>query len=377
MSTITLNFTMAEWQKLVSAGLSDEIFRCIAATEQMHRGVVSAPSIVAVADSDTEEYQPDLAIEPVKPLEPRPLERGLFATMKTAEFAAKHNITESQIQTPSGKNGKITMDDVKKALPPKKRGRKPKAAPEGDMVDSLISKPKKAKKVKDPNAPKRAGNAWFFYLAEQRAIVKAANPEVKGAAQIVSLVGKVWNAMTAEGKAPYEAQATQDKQRYADEKAAYDASKANPEFEADLAHAHEISALVEKEKKADAKAAKAEKAKAAKAEKAKLAKAEKAAKAKAEKAKAAKAEKAAKAKALKEQLAALEDSQPQDDEEIVFVDLDADSDDELDEEMVQFEFPAGSGKYFYRSADDFVFEEEDGPAIGHWDEDDEIIIYDD
>ena len=51
--------------------------------------------------------------------------------------------------------------------------------------------------------------------------------------------------------------------------------------------------------------------------------------------------------------------------------------DELDEEMVQFEFPAGSGKYFYRSADDFVFEEEDGPAIGHWDEDDEIIIYDD
>jgi len=374
MSTITLNFTMTEWQKLVSAGLSDEIFRCIAASEQVHRGLVLEPSIVAVADSDTEEYQLDLPIEPVKPLEPRPLERGLFATMKTAEFAAKHNITESQILTPSGKNGKITMDDVKKAMPPKKRGRKPKAAPEGDMVDSLISKPKKAKKVKDPNAPKRAGNAWFFYLGEQRAIVKAANPEVKGAAQIVSLVGKAWNAMTAEGKAPYEAHAAQDKQRYADEKAAYDLSKANPESEADLAH--EIAELAVAEKKADAKAAKA-----ANAEKAKLAKAEKAAKAKAEKAKLAKAEKAAKAKAekakaLKEQLAALEESQAQDDDEIVFVDLDDESDDELDEELVQFEFPAGSGKYFYRSSDDFVFEEEDGPAIGHWDEDDEIIIYD-
>ena len=345
----------------------------------MHRGLVSEPSIVAVADSDTEEYQLDLPVEPVKPLEPRPLERGLFATMKTAEFAAKHNITESQILTPSGKNGKITMDDVKKAMPPKKRGRKPKAAPEGDMVDSLISKPKKAKKVKDPNAPKRAGNAWFFYLGEQRAIVKAANPEVKGAAQIVSLVGKAWGALTAEGKAPYEAQAAQDKQRYADEKAAYDLSKANPEVEADLAHEIAELAGVEADAKAvDAKAAKAEKAKAAKAEKAekaKLAKAEKAAKAKAEKAK-AKADKAAKAKALKEQLAALEESQPQDDDEIVFVDLDDESDEELDEEMVQFEFPAGSGKYFYRSADDFVFEEEDGPAIGHWDEDDEIIIYD-
>ena len=90
-------------------------------------------------------------------------------------------------------------------------------------------------------------------------------------------------------------------------------------------------------------------------------------------------EEAAKAKALKEQLAALEASQEESqlDGEVVFEDLEGDSDVELDEELVQFEFPTGSGNYYYRSSDDFVTAEEDGPAIGQWDEEDQIVVFDD
>ena len=136
MTSITLNFTMEDWGKLVSAGLSEEIFRCIASCERVHRHdpEVFKPSIVEVADSDTEEDQLEVSLEATKP------DRGNYSTKKTAEFAAKHNIIESQILSPSGKNGKITMGDVKKVLPPKKRGRKPKAHPEGDMIDSMVTK---------------------------------------------------------------------------------------------------------------------------------------------------------------------------------------------------------------------------------------------
>ena len=116
---------MEEWQKLVSAGLSEEIFRCLAASERVHRHA-PVSSIVSVCDSDAEDDHQAMLMEP---LEAPKLSRGLFATLKTAEFAAKHNITESHILSPTGKNGKITMGDVKKVLPPKKRGRKPKAKP--------------------------------------------------------------------------------------------------------------------------------------------------------------------------------------------------------------------------------------------------------
>ena len=358
MSAITLNFTMTEWQKLVSAGISDEIFRCIAARESLHRKN-PVESVVAVADSDAEDYGENYA-----PLDSQPkpsisldmpfqkLERGPFATLKTAEFAANHEITPEMIPSPTGQNGKITMTDVKKALPPKKRGRKPKAKPEGDLIDSLVSKPKKAKKVKDPNAPKRPDNSWFIYLREQRPLVKAANPDIKGAAAIVKMVSAIWHSLSTEAKAPYEAMAVADKERYASEKAAYDLTKAP-----------------------QSKSPKAAKAKSPKAAKAKTAKAKADAKAK------AKADAKAALARLQEQLAGMdasqEASQAEEYEEVVFDDLEDETDDEMDEELTRFEYPAGSGSYYLRADDNMVFENEDGPSIGEWDAEDQVVIFDD
>ena len=47
MSVMTVNFTAAEWEKLVSSGLSEEIFRCLGTRQLGHRQM-PAHSIVAV-----------------------------------------------------------------------------------------------------------------------------------------------------------------------------------------------------------------------------------------------------------------------------------------------------------------------------------------
>ena len=55
--------------------------------------------------------------------------------------------------------------DPAAAMPPKK--------------DAADGKTKKAKKIKDPNAPKRPMTAYFLFMAEKRAEVLKNNPDFK------------------------------------------------------------------------------------------------------------------------------------------------------------------------------------------------------
>ncbi|CAG9577816.1 putative high mobility group protein homolog tdp-1 [Leishmania major strain Friedlin] len=68
---------------------------------------------------------------------------------------------------------------------------------------------KKAKKEKDPKAPKRALTAYFFFASDYRA--KHANIPAK---QQMSEAGAAWGKMSAEEKKPYEELAAKDKKRY-------------------------------------------------------------------------------------------------------------------------------------------------------------------
>ena len=45
--------------------------------------------------------------------------------------------------------------------------------------DAADGKSKKAKKIKDPNAPKRPMTAYFLFMGEKRAEVKKSNPDIK------------------------------------------------------------------------------------------------------------------------------------------------------------------------------------------------------
>eukprot|EP00619_Florenciella_sp_RCC1007_P007257 CAMPEP_0205904098 /NCGR_PEP_ID=MMETSP1325-20131115/515_1 /ASSEMBLY_ACC=CAM_ASM_000708 /TAXON_ID=236786 /ORGANISM="Florenciella sp., Strain RCC1007" /LENGTH=197 /DNA_ID=CAMNT_0053269827 /DNA_START=19 /DNA_END=612 /DNA_ORIENTATION=- len=87
-------------------------------------------------------------------------------------------------------------------------------------------KGKKQKKAKDPNAPKRATTAYFFFLAEERPRTKAEVPGIS-VTELSKVVGAKWKQLSEEQKAPYEAKAEADKARYAAEKAQYDANQSS------------------------------------------------------------------------------------------------------------------------------------------------------
>ena len=78
---------------------------------------------------------------------------------------------------------------------------------------------KKKRKKKDPNAPKKALTAFIFFSNAKRAEVtaelKAANPDMKGVAEVGKRLGEMWKALSDAEKEPYNKQAADDKERYA------------------------------------------------------------------------------------------------------------------------------------------------------------------
>ena len=86
-----------------------------------------------------------------------------------------------------------------------------------------------AKKAKDPDAPKRGMSAFLFFSNAKRAEVtaelKAANPDLKGVAEVGKRLGEMWKELSDEAKQPYNEQAAADKERYEREQAAYNEKK--------------------------------------------------------------------------------------------------------------------------------------------------------
>ena len=60
--------------------------------------------------------------------------------------------------------------------------------------DAADGKTKKAKKIKDPNAPKRPMTAYFLFKGEKRAEVKKSNPDIK--VQDIAKVGSIVTVAT-------------------------------------------------------------------------------------------------------------------------------------------------------------------------------------
>ena len=96
--------------------------------------------------------------------------------------------------------------------PTKKVGTKPAIGKNG--------KPKKKKKAKDPNKPKRAMVAFMYFSIDQRPVMQKKNPTLK-IADISKLLGEQWRGMSAAQKAPYDKKAAADKKRYEKEMKSY------------------------------------------------------------------------------------------------------------------------------------------------------------
>ena len=71
----------------------------------------------------------------------------------------------------------------------------------------------KAKKVKDPNAPKKGMSAFMIFSNEQRNKIKTANPEASFG-EIGRKVGEAWKALSDKQKQTYVKKSEEDKKRY-------------------------------------------------------------------------------------------------------------------------------------------------------------------
>mmetsp|Transcript_31496 Transcript_31496/g.53154 ORF Transcript_31496/g.53154 Transcript_31496/m.53154 type:complete len:593 (-) Transcript_31496:185-1963(-) len=96
--------------------------------------------------------------------------------------------------------------------------KKSKKSSSGGDDDGKKKKKKRAKK--DPNAPKGALSAFMFFSSADRKRILAGDASLS-MVEVSKVVGTHWREMTAEQKAPYEEQARADKQRYAEEMAAF------------------------------------------------------------------------------------------------------------------------------------------------------------
>lgn len=93
---------------------------------------------------------------------------------------------------------------------------------EDDDIDGPTKKRRVSnKKVKDPDAPKRAASSYIFFQNDLRQELRKQHPDVS-AAEVMSMVSKQWADMTREQKAPYERLQAEAKQKWEAEKRAYD-----------------------------------------------------------------------------------------------------------------------------------------------------------
>jgi len=98
---------------------------------------------------------------------------------------------------------------------------------EGEMANYKPpkgEKGKKRKRVKDPNAPKRALSAFFWFCNDERPRVKETMQD-STVGEVAKELGRRWNECTDDQKSKYEALAAKDKARYEKENNAYKSKK--------------------------------------------------------------------------------------------------------------------------------------------------------
>ncbi|EOX99031.1 hypothetical protein QUC31_014850 [Theobroma cacao] len=123
--------------------------------------------------------------------------------------------------------------------------KKPAERKKPASTESNPKKPKKLKKGKDPNAPKRPPTAFFLFMDDFRKSYKEANPDAKGVTGVAKEGGEKWKSMSEEEKKPYVDKAAELKAEY--EKALEEVNDADNENEDGEGGPEKDTAAAEKE----------------------------------------------------------------------------------------------------------------------------------
>ena len=95
-----------------------------------------------------------------------------------------------------------------------------------DMVKKYLCEPVKMKALKDPNKPKRAKSAYLFYCDDHRQKILDTMRKKKKKVNIADVskqLGAKWGGLSDAAKAPYQAKAQADRERYQEEMEQYNA----------------------------------------------------------------------------------------------------------------------------------------------------------
>jgi len=134
-------------------------------------------------------------------------EKAAYDAVKEEQVRASKAEEEAQL--------KIDLEEARKMVE--------MAEAEAATTESVVpSKGTKGKKEKDdkPKGPKKAATAYICFVAANREQIKSGMPPASTFAEISTEVGRQWKLLNDKQKAPYEAMASKDKERYEQEKAA-------------------------------------------------------------------------------------------------------------------------------------------------------------
>ena len=163
------------------------------------------------------------------PTEPVPSKAELKKTVKAAVKEIGATITMNLLFKYIGAKHKVnvrpqrtTVQELVTAIIAKSSKASPTPKKRGRDEDEDADDGKKSKKEKDPNAPKRAQTAFFYFADEKRAALMQAQRdagEKVSVAEVAKKIGEMWKEL--EDKSEYEAQAAEDKKRFEKENTAY------------------------------------------------------------------------------------------------------------------------------------------------------------
>ena len=147
------------------------------------------------------------------------------------DFKAQSESSESEDDEDEDGDVKIVPENEEGEEPKKKKAKvekkkKEKKEGEGGGAGGAEGgeeggkKARKPRKKKDKNAPKKNLSAFMFFSNDKREQVKTENPGI-AFGEVGKKLGEMWKSLSAEGKAPYNAKAEEDKGRYAIEMEAY------------------------------------------------------------------------------------------------------------------------------------------------------------
>lgn len=172
--------------------------------------------------NEAEKKQPEATNEAVvKTEEPQiPIEKesddtdAVLAVVAAVELAHK-SATDSPSKEASG---------VKRKQPSKQ------CSSPASASSSLASGGDQKRRKKDPLAPKAPLNGYLVYFNEERAGMRAKNPNI-GFGELTKIIATKWKELPTDSKQKYINEADQDKERYEKEMACYKKSDAYKQFQ--------------------------------------------------------------------------------------------------------------------------------------------------